>query len=161
MLSSILNQLPEPGEQQIFSGLSLPLELRENLTPTSWLRLEKEWLPPKGYQGSSGKYGATSRCPIERYIWLGDFAGDWTWAASAHPGLSCWWPQILLLTWNKYTAKYFSCKDRFWGGWAENDNSGSATMASHMQVLWQGKETTFIEKKRNLGGVLFPSVLRE
>ena len=68
---------------------------------------------PKGYQGSADRYGDNKKMS---HNLAGRFCRRLNMAASAYPGLSCWWSQRPLLTWNKYTARYFSCKDRFWGG---------------------------------------------
>ena len=109
----ILSQLPEPGVQPLFIGLSSPLELKVKTISTSWLITEKEWLPPKDIMVVLTGMGTTSRCPRE--VHLAGNCRRLNVAASAYPGLSCWWSQMPLLTWNKYTAKYFSCKDSFWG----------------------------------------------
>ena len=59
---------------------------------------------------------------------------------------------FFLLTWNEWTVRYFSNKG-IYSALAENCSLVFAAMASHMQIpMWQGKEHTFI-KKRKLGGV--------
>ena len=93
----ILSQLPEPGVQALFIGLSSPLELRVKTISTSWLITEKEWLPPKDITVVLTGMGTTSRCHTERYTWLRDFAGGWTWLPvptldypAGGPRCHCW-----------------------------------------------------------------------
>lgn len=125
MLSSILSQSPKPGTQNTLIGLSLPPELgKRESYPDLMAEHRGGVTPATGDQGSIGECGDNQQVSLrEGHIWLGDFAGDWTWAASAHPGLSCWRP--LMPFWPE---KFSLGKCSSWGNGMNSGGKSSVRM---------------------------------